>query len=209
MLDHATLVQSYTPQKTTKTQNFGRKTVAENERTAGSMPQWDGHTSAKSRMIAGLEHAARQESPFQYVMSYSLDGSLETRKEQQSAAYDFYDVLDVVNPLQHLPVVSTLYRAISGDELKDAPRIIGGAIFGGPVGAVTSVANVVVKEETGRDIAGNIFGLALGEDITTRQVEFDFVRQQPDMQRTADSQSAHQNNFARKAARAYAERYNS
>ena len=29
--------------------------------------------------------------------------------------FSFHDLLDTINPLQHLPVVSTIYRAITGD----------------------------------------------------------------------------------------------
>ena len=30
--------------------------------------------------------------------------------------FDFWDVLDVINPLQHIPFVNTLYREMTGDE---------------------------------------------------------------------------------------------
>ena len=39
----------------------------------------------------------------------------------------FGDVLDVINPLQHIPVVSTIYRAITGDEISPGARVAGGA----------------------------------------------------------------------------------
>ena len=47
----------------------------------------------------------------------------------------FGDVLDLVNPLQHLPVVSTVYRKLTGDVITPAMDIAGGALFGGPIGA--------------------------------------------------------------------------
>ncbi|MEK9660974.1 MAG: hypothetical protein VW644_04435, partial [Alphaproteobacteria bacterium] len=61
-------------------------------------------------------------------------------------------VLDIVNPLQHLPVVSTLYRSITGDEIGAPARVIGGALFGGPLGAAGAVVNLAVEDATGRDI---------------------------------------------------------
>ena len=38
----------------------------------------------------------------------------------------FRDVLDMINPLQHLPVVSNIYRAITEDELSAGSRLVGG-----------------------------------------------------------------------------------
>ena len=32
--------------------------------------------------------------------------------------FTFLDMLDIINPLQHIPVVSTLYRAITGDTIE-------------------------------------------------------------------------------------------
>lgn len=66
--------------------------------------------------------------------------------------FSFLDVLDIINPLQHIPVVSTLYRQATGDELGAAPRVAGGALFGGPIGAITSLVNVVVEEVSGKDL---------------------------------------------------------
>jgi len=43
----------------------------------------------------------------------------------------FSTLLDVINPLQHIPLVSTLYREITGDEISPSARILGGGLFGG------------------------------------------------------------------------------
>ena len=37
--------------------------------------------------------------------------------------FGFDDVLDAINPLQHIPIVSTIYRAITGDKIDVAPRL--------------------------------------------------------------------------------------
>jgi hypothetical protein len=66
--------------------------------------------------------------------------------------FTFGDFLDLINPLQHLPVISTIYRAISGDEISQGSRILGGAIFGGPIGLASAVANAAVEQATGKDI---------------------------------------------------------
>lgn len=75
----------------------------------------------------------------------------------------FADVLDVVNPLQHIPIISTLYRTISGDEIAPASRILGGALFGGVIGAIGAVVNVFVSGLTGRDLGEHVVAIVQGE----------------------------------------------
>jgi len=55
----------------------------------------------------------------------------------------FGDVLDVINPLHHIPLVGNVYRKLSGDTIAPAARIGGGALFGGPLGAAVAAATVV------------------------------------------------------------------
>ncbi len=72
----------------------------------------------------------------------------------------FWDILDVINPLQHIPIVSTLYREWTGDQIDPLPRIAGGALFGGVTGAIASLVNVIVDEITGNDIGAHIYAFA-------------------------------------------------
>lgn len=74
----------------------------------------------------------------------------------------FEDVLDTLNPLQHLPVVSTLYREATGDDISGASRVAGGTLYGGVFGLIGSAVNWLVEETTGDDIGGHVmaaFGL--------------------------------------------------
>ena len=57
----------------------------------------------------------------------------------------FGDALDLVNPLQHLPLVSTLYRKITGDVISPAMELAGGALFGGPIGAGLAALGLGLK----------------------------------------------------------------
>ena len=75
----------------------------------------------------------------------------------------FADILDVINPLQHIPVVSTLYREMTGDTLSAGARIAGGALFGGPLGLFASIIDAAIEEETGGDIGKNLFAAASGK----------------------------------------------
>jgi hypothetical protein len=75
----------------------------------------------------------------------------------------FDDILDIINPLHHIPVVGTLYRAITGDKLEPAPRVIGGALFGGVIGFATALVNAIVDEATGSDIGDKALALFTGD----------------------------------------------
>lgn len=82
----------------------------------------------------------------------------------------FFDqLIDIVNPLQHLPGVSAIYRAVTGDEISAPAQLIGGALFGGPLGFASTVANMAFEEATGDDIAGHALAL-LGEEIEPPQL---------------------------------------
>ncbi len=60
--------------------------------------------------------------------------------------FNFRDVLDLINPIQHIPIIGNIYRNLTGDVAAPAIRIAGGALFGGPLGAAFAVANVVLKQ---------------------------------------------------------------
>lgn len=67
----------------------------------------------------------------------------------------FSTLLDIINPLQHIPLVSSLYREITGDEISPSARILGGGLFGGPIGLATASANAIFEQASGDDILGH------------------------------------------------------
>lgn len=73
--------------------------------------------------------------------------------------FSFGALLDAINPLQHIPVVSTIYRAATGDTIGPAPRIMGGALFGGVIGLITSAADAVVEGVTGKDTGSHVMAM--------------------------------------------------
>jgi len=62
----------------------------------------------------------------------------------------FADVLSAVNPLQYLPVVGTIYRALTGDEVHPALRIavsgVASLVLGGPIGLAATMLVAVADE---------------------------------------------------------------
>jgi len=74
----------------------------------------------------------------------------------------FGDVLDAINPLQHIPVVSTIYRNLTGDDISPGARIAGGSLFGGPIGFISGLFNSAVEAATGQDVGGQVLALLPG-----------------------------------------------
>lgn len=146
-------------------QGAARKTVMRMDpesRTAGPTPTFGRMVHSNVATTQSYAPAGDTKSNGTPDISYEVTESDDT--------YTFGDVIDMINPLQHLPVIGTLYRKFTGDTIKPMSDIIGGAIFGGPVGAVASTANVVIKSTTGKDIAENAFALA-GFDVTPKKTK--------------------------------------
>lgn len=78
----------------------------------------------------------------------------------------FGDILDIINPLQHIPIVSTIYRAITGDDIAAAPKIAGGALFGGVIGLVVSIIDTAIEQITGQDAGEHILALLDDADFS-------------------------------------------
>lgn len=78
--------------------------------------------------------------------------------------FTFGDLIDVINPLQHIPLVSTMYREASEDTIDAGSRIMGSTLFFGPIGLASAVTNVLIEEGTGQDIGEHIAGLFKSDD---------------------------------------------
>lgn len=84
---------------------------------------------------------------------HRMSGPDRAAAEGQNAwgedGFSFDDFLDFVNPLQHIPGVSTLYRAATGDDISPAARVLGGTLLAGPVGMIAAIVTTVIEQETG------------------------------------------------------------
>ena len=110
--------------------------------------------------------AARLAQTSGQVQSVQVTPAVQTA--QSAGQGDFLStLLDVVNPLQHLPVVSTLYRAISGDKITPVAQVAGDTLYGGLIGFASSLANVAFKEITGKDIGDTVLALLDGKDASS------------------------------------------
>ncbi|MCK5648163.1 MAG: hypothetical protein KAI22_04725 [Gammaproteobacteria bacterium] len=80
-----------------------------------------------------------------------------------SDGFTFGDLLDVINPMQHIPVISKYYRDQTQDDACEGSRLVGGILFGGLIGGVsgvlTSIANSALRHETHRDMDEHILAM--------------------------------------------------
>lgn len=79
----------------------------------------------------------------------NADAPAPTASPWGEDGFGFDDLIDIINPLQHIPLVSSLYRAMTGDEIAYAPRMIGSALFGGVLGVIAEGVSAAIEEETG------------------------------------------------------------
>ncbi len=74
------------------------------------------------------------------------------------------DVIDIVNPLQHFPVISTLYRHLTGDTIDTPEKLAGDFLYGGPIGLAMSVGNTLFEKITGKDVGDTVYAMVIGND---------------------------------------------
>jgi hypothetical protein len=74
------------------------------------------------------------------------------------------DLWDTVNPLEHFPVVSTIYDKITHNHVGDLEKVAGDTLYGGPVGLASSLANVAFEHITGKSFGDMVLGWVTGDD---------------------------------------------
>jgi hypothetical protein len=79
----------------------------------------------------------------------------------EDGKFGFDDFLDIINPLQHIPFVNLAYRALTGDQINGAAQMVG-AVAMGPVSAISTVADLAFKSQTGEGLAANGIAMLFG-----------------------------------------------
>ena len=141
-----------------------------NSRTAGTMPVWgQKHHVAQNAKTSdtrqsyehGTETLTLDTKTQNYNSSLRIPDKQTSPLTTNGAAKDhigFADLLDVINPLQHIPILNSVYRNFTGDQIKPFARIAGAGIFSGGIGAVAATANVFLEAQSGRDVGGHVMG---------------------------------------------------
>ena len=127
---------------------------------AATPPIQPSHTTAKEAPTS------KQKTP-EAFQSYNEEEDWNSPQKADffgADGFDFGDLLDVINPLQHLPVISSIYRTLTGDEISPASRLAGGALFGGPIGFVSAFATAFIEDATETTIGDVIVSAFTDED---------------------------------------------
>lgn len=91
------------------------------------------------------------------------------------AALRFGDLVDLLNPLQHIPIASSLYRTVTGDEISPAARILGAMIYTGPLGFVYATADSLFAEISGKPLGDTLISGLFGGEETGPEAAPDLV----------------------------------
>lgn len=115
----------------------------------------------------------------QNLMQSLVQSALQTEKtpeqlaaEQQPTAFadgttpGVADVVDMINPLQHIPLVSQYYREWTGDDMGYVSQVAGGALWGGGVGVATSFLNLGLTSIMGKSPSDYIHQFLSTDDVT-------------------------------------------
>jgi hypothetical protein len=80
------------------------------------------------------------------------------------AEMSFSDFLDVVNPLQHLPLISTVYRKLTGDTITPSAQVMGDILYGGPLGGAISVVTAMIEQSGGQGPEEALYAALFGDE---------------------------------------------
>lgn len=91
-------------------------------------------------------------------------GNMQPAQQQISDDdMSFWDFVDVVNPLQHIPFVNTVYRDLTGDTIKPSTQMAGSILFGGPFAMVAGAYNAMFEQTGGMDMANTMVAALSGD----------------------------------------------
>lgn len=93
-----------------------------------------------------------------------------------SDGLSFGDVLDAINPLNHIPIVADVFANITGHKASAGARLAGGALFGGPIGVAASIATLLFEEGAGgKSPAEALYAAVTGSEPSTQMATNDAV----------------------------------
>jgi hypothetical protein len=135
---------------------------------------------AQGVQMSFLDTATRARHKAQLAAKVDPKNEVATASKADDHGFTFDDALDIINPLQHIPIVSTIYRAVTGDTIKPLERLAGDTLYGGVPGFLSSAANLAFEKITGKDFGDTAMawlGIDTGDAQTAiAQVEITRVK---------------------------------
>lgn len=120
--------------------------------------------SARPPATAPLPHARGKYGPAPgddpEIENYDAD--ISELWQNPGEGMTFGDLLDIINPLQHIPIVSTIYRMVTGDGIGVGPRLAGDTLFGGLPGLVAGAMVAAFESTEGHTVETQIAKLLGG-----------------------------------------------
>lgn len=115
-------------------------------------------------------------APVKIARSYRMADADEATRVQEAKGLDFDDVVDLMNPLQHIPVVGSIYRALTGDEIRPDVKAVGGFLLGAATGGImlagaSSVITSAFESTTGEEPAVQVASAIFGDDKAQKPAE--------------------------------------
>lgn len=80
-----------------------------------------------------------------------------------AADFGFADLLDVINPLQHVPLLASIYREVTGDQISAPARMLGDVLYGGPVGLAFGAIDMLFAEIAGQTPSDALVAALFGD----------------------------------------------
>ena len=129
---------------------YVRQAHFDNNRMAGTVAHWKNNSTSQETSANALS---------------MLEGDTKSSNITAPQA-NFGELLDVINPLHHLPIVGNIYRNMTGDQISPVAQIIGGTVYGGGLGGLSAIANAAVQEHSGEDgLASAIISTAKSDKV--------------------------------------------
>src|SRR5690349_16389004 len=124
-------------------------------------------TANRARMKGHGTAPASAGNPSANTAASTAESSPSTNGTQTASSssmpFSFDDFVDVINPLQHLPIISTLYEHYANDPINTFPKIAGDTLYGGPLGLLSSVAETAFEKITGKSFGDTVLAWVTGD----------------------------------------------
>jgi hypothetical protein len=106
-----------------------------------------------------------------------FDKGVQPTNDTQTMSFD--DFIDMINPLEHIPAVSSIYRAVTNETINPVSRIVGDTLYGGilglasaGIGALGAIGDeMIAANNDGDTTSKTVFASLFGDDKKSSPVQ--------------------------------------